>query len=64
MSDLNCSLMEEIMEFIYWLVDAEELYIAKALRQILVDKQKQIHFQQVCIFINYVLFLLLHLLYI
>ncbi|KAJ0181119.1 hypothetical protein K1T71_003204 [Dendrolimus kikuchii] len=46
MSDLDCSLMEEIMEFIYWLVDAEELYIAKALRQILVDKQKQLHFQQ------------------
>lgn len=46
LSDLDCSLMEEIMEFIYWLVDVEELYIAKALRQILVDKQKQLHFQQ------------------
>lgn len=47
MSDLDCSLMQEIKEFIYWLVDAEELIIAKALRQILVDKQKQLHFQQV-----------------
>ena len=47
MSDLDCPLMQEIMEFIYWLVDAEELIIAKALRQILVDKQKQLHFQQV-----------------
>ncbi|CAH0699128.1 unnamed protein product [Spodoptera exigua] len=46
MSDLDCSLMQEIKEFIYWLVDAEELIIAKALRQILVDKQKQLHFQQ------------------
>ncbi|CAB3237158.1 unnamed protein product [Arctia plantaginis] len=45
-SDLDCPLMMEIMEFIYWLVDAEELPIAKALRQILVDKQKQLHFQQ------------------
>lgn len=45
-SDLDCPLMTEIMEFIYWLVDAEELPIAKALRQILVDKQKQLHFQQ------------------
>ncbi|CAH0600593.1 unnamed protein product [Chrysodeixis includens] len=45
-SDLDCPLMQEIMEFIYWLVNAEELAIAKALRQILVDKQKQIHFQQ------------------
>lgn len=35
------------MEFIYWLIyEAEELAIAKALRQILVDKQKQLHFQQ------------------
>lgn len=47
MSDLDCSLMQEIMEFIYWLVEVEELPIAKALRQILVDKQKQLHFQQV-----------------
>lgn len=39
--------MQEIMEFIYWLVEVEELPIAKALRQILVDKQKQLHFQQV-----------------
>ncbi|XP_047034207.1 guanine nucleotide-releasing factor 2 isoform X4 [Helicoverpa zea] len=46
MSDLDCPLMQEIMEFIYWLVDAEELIIAKTLRQILVDKQKQLHFQQ------------------
>lgn len=46
-SDLDCALMTEIKEFIYWLVDAEELPIAKALRQILVDKQKQLHFQQV-----------------
>ncbi|KAI5642538.1 rasGEF domain-containing protein [Phthorimaea operculella] len=46
MSDLDRPLMQEIMEFIYWLVDAEELPIAKALRQILVDKQKQLHFQQ------------------
>ncbi|XP_075986233.1 C3G guanyl-nucleotide exchange factor isoform X3 [Anticarsia gemmatalis] len=45
-SDLDGPLMMEIMEFIYWLVDAEELIIAKALRQILVDKQKQLHFQQ------------------
>lgn len=47
MADLDRPLMQEIMEFIYWLVDAEELPIAKALRQILVDKQKQLHFQQV-----------------
>ncbi|XP_068628338.1 guanine nucleotide-releasing factor 2 isoform X3 [Battus philenor] len=46
MADLDRPLMQEIMEFIYWLVDAEELPIAKALRQILVDKQKQLHFQQ------------------
>lgn len=46
-SDLDSPLMQEIMEFIYWLVNVEELAIAKALRQILVDKQKQIHFQQV-----------------
>ncbi|XP_026725938.1 guanine nucleotide-releasing factor 2 isoform X4 [Trichoplusia ni] len=45
-SDLDSPLMQEIMEFIYWLVNVEELAIAKALRQILVDKQKQIHFQQ------------------
>ncbi|KAM3966794.1 LOW QUALITY PROTEIN: C3G guanyl-nucleotide exchange factor [Aphomia sociella] len=46
MADLDRTLMQEIMDFIYWLVDAEELPIAKALRQILVDKQKQLHFQQ------------------
>ncbi|XP_026324252.1 guanine nucleotide-releasing factor 2 isoform X11 [Hyposmocoma kahamanoa] len=46
MSDLDQPLMQEIMKFIYWLVEVEELPIAKALRQILVDKQKQIHFQQ------------------
>ncbi|KAL0895820.1 hypothetical protein ABMA27_011852 [Loxostege sticticalis] len=46
MSDLDRPLMQEIMEFIYWLVEVEELPIAKALRQILVDKQKQLHFQQ------------------
>ncbi|XP_049887610.1 guanine nucleotide-releasing factor 2 isoform X5 [Pectinophora gossypiella] len=46
MADLDKQLMQEIMKFIYWLVEAEELPIAKALRQILVDKQKQIHFQQ------------------
>ncbi|XP_026764340.1 guanine nucleotide-releasing factor 2 isoform X3 [Galleria mellonella] len=46
MTDLDRPLMQEIMEFIYWLVDVEELPIAKALRQILVDKQKQLHFQQ------------------
>lgn len=34
--------MQDIMEFIYWLVEVEELPIAKALRQILVEKQKQI----------------------
>lgn len=55
MSDLDRPLMQEIMEFIYWLVEVEELPIAKALRQILVDKQKQIHFQQVNIFLIYVL---------
>lgn len=43
--------MQEIMEFIYWLVEVEELPIAKALRQILVDKQKQLHFQQVLLII-------------
>ncbi|XP_062528472.1 guanine nucleotide-releasing factor 2 isoform X11 [Bombyx mori] len=47
MLDLDYPLMQEIMEFIYWLIyEAEELAIAKALRQILVDKQKQLHFQQ------------------
>ncbi|XP_037301106.1 LOW QUALITY PROTEIN: guanine nucleotide-releasing factor 2-like, partial [Manduca sexta] len=46
LADLDVTLMKEIMEFIYWLVDIEELAIAKALRQILVDKQKQLHFQQ------------------
>ncbi|KAL4706822.1 hypothetical protein ACJJTC_010056 [Scirpophaga incertulas] len=46
MADLDRPLMQEIMEFIYWLVEVEELPIAKALRQILVDKQKQLHFQQ------------------
>ncbi|CAH0722478.1 unnamed protein product, partial [Brenthis ino] len=45
MADLDRPLMQEIMEFIYWLVEAEELPISKALRQILVDKQKQLHFQ-------------------
>ncbi|CAK1548297.1 unnamed protein product [Leptosia nina] len=45
MSDLDRPLMQQIMEFIYWLVEAEELPISKALRQILVDKQKQLHFQ-------------------
>ncbi|XP_061382980.1 guanine nucleotide-releasing factor 2 isoform X1 [Danaus plexippus] len=45
MTDLERTLMQEIMEFIYWLVEAEELPISKALRQILVDKQKQLHFQ-------------------
>ncbi|XP_045760965.1 guanine nucleotide-releasing factor 2 isoform X3 [Maniola jurtina] len=45
MSDLDRALMQEIMEFIYWLVEREELPISKALRQILVDKQKQLHFQ-------------------
>lgn len=42
-SDLDGPLMQEIMDFIYWLVEVEELPIAKALRQILVEKQKQIH---------------------
>lgn len=51
MSDLDRPLMQEIMEFIYWLVEVEELPIAKALRQIVVDKQKQIHFQQVIFFL-------------
>lgn len=51
MSDLDRPLMQEIMEFIYWLVEVEELPIAKALRQILVDKQKQLHFQQVLLMI-------------
>ncbi|XP_072936173.1 guanine nucleotide-releasing factor 2 isoform X5 [Epargyreus clarus] len=46
MADLDRSLMQDIMKFIYWLVEAEELPIAKALRQILVEKQKQLHFQQ------------------
>ncbi|KAI8429761.1 hypothetical protein MSG28_000307 [Choristoneura fumiferana] len=46
MTDLEESLMQKIMEFIYWLIEVEELPIAKALRQILVDKQKQLHFQQ------------------
>ncbi|XP_052737237.1 guanine nucleotide-releasing factor 2 isoform X2 [Bicyclus anynana] len=45
MADLDRPLMQEIMEFIYWLVEREELPISKALRQILVDKQKQLHFQ-------------------
>ncbi|XP_050358736.1 guanine nucleotide-releasing factor 2 isoform X3 [Nymphalis io] len=45
MADLERTLMQEIMEFIYWLVETEELPISKALRQILVDKQKQLHFQ-------------------
>ncbi|XP_060809901.1 guanine nucleotide-releasing factor 2 isoform X4 [Amyelois transitella] len=45
-ADLDRPLMQEIMEFIYWLVEVEELPIAKALRQILVDKQKQLRFQQ------------------
>ncbi|XP_045502037.1 guanine nucleotide-releasing factor 2 isoform X3 [Colias croceus] len=45
MADLDRPLMQEIMEFIYWLVEAEELPISKALRQILVDKQKQLHYQ-------------------
>ncbi|XP_022115832.2 guanine nucleotide-releasing factor 2 isoform X2 [Pieris rapae] len=45
MSDLDRALMQQIMEFIYWLVETEELPISKALRQILVDKQKQLHFQ-------------------
>ncbi|XP_047540406.1 guanine nucleotide-releasing factor 2 isoform X5 [Vanessa atalanta] len=45
MGDLDRTLMQEIMEFIYWLVETEELPISKALRQILVDKQKQLHFQ-------------------
>lgn len=47
MAELDRQLMQEIMEFIYWLVEAEELPISKALRQILVDKQKQLHFQNV-----------------
>ncbi|XP_063373066.1 guanine nucleotide-releasing factor 2 isoform X1 [Cydia amplana] len=46
MTDLEESLMQKIMEFIYWLIEVEELPIAKALRQILVDKQKQLHNQQ------------------
>ncbi|XP_053600866.1 guanine nucleotide-releasing factor 2 isoform X3 [Plodia interpunctella] len=46
MADLDRPLMQEIMEFIYWLVEVEELPIAKALRQILVDKQKQLRYQQ------------------
>ncbi|VVC91770.1 unnamed protein product, partial [Leptidea sinapis] len=44
-ADLERNFMQEIMEFIYWLVEAEELPISKALRQILVDKQKQLHYQ-------------------
>lgn len=70
MSDLDRPLMQEIMEFIYWLVEVEELPIAKALRQILVDKQKQIHFQQVniyiyvlCILFSYILFINLFKIY-
>lgn len=45
--------MQEIMEFIYWLVEAEELAIAKALRQILVDKQKQLRLQQVILMYSF-----------
>ncbi|GBP12085.1 Guanine nucleotide-releasing factor 2 [Eumeta japonica] len=41
--DLDGPLMQEIMDFVYWLVETEELHIAKALRQILVDKQRQLH---------------------
>lgn len=47
MIDLETKLVQKITNFIYWLVEVEELAIAKALRQILVEKQKQLHSQTV-----------------
>lgn len=50
---MEAPLVQEIMTFIYWLVEAEELPISKALRQILVDKQKKLHMLQVSIIKRY-----------
>lgn len=53
MTEMEEPLMQEIMTFIYWLVEAEELPISKALRQILVDKQKKLQLLQVSSNYNY-----------